>query len=221
MKTYKLATSQYKTLIFDCDGVLLNSNEVKTEAFFKTALPYGKKAALTLAEHHKNNGGISRYKKFNYFLEHIVTEHIHGLTLEHLLHSYSEHVISGLLNCEVASGLSELRQKTPHARWLVVSGGDQSELREIFARRELDGLFDGGIFGSPDSKEIILSREQSRGNIAPPALFIGDSKYDYMVANEANIDFVFVSDWTEVNDWRNWCATKKIIALNNLSELIS
>ncbi|NLC22432.1 MAG: HAD family hydrolase, partial [Halomonadaceae bacterium] len=30
----------YLTLVFDCDGVVLDSNRVKTEAFYQATLPY-------------------------------------------------------------------------------------------------------------------------------------------------------------------------------------
>jgi len=51
-------------------------------------------------------------------------------------------------------------------------------LREVFTQRDLAPLFDGGIFGSPDTKDSILSRELANGNIQPPALFLEDSRYD-------------------------------------------
>ena len=60
-----------------------------------------------------------------------------------------------LRDCEVAPDLIELRQATPDVRWMIISGGDQAELREIFAQRNLTGLFDAGIFGSPDNKDLI------------------------------------------------------------------
>lgn len=60
---------EYKTLVFDCDRVILNSNKVKTEAFYQSALAYGEQAAQALVEYHIANGGISRYKKFAYFLD--------------------------------------------------------------------------------------------------------------------------------------------------------
>ena len=30
----KMILNKYKTLIFDCDGVILNSNQLKTKGFF-------------------------------------------------------------------------------------------------------------------------------------------------------------------------------------------
>ncbi|EPN6726158.1 HAD family hydrolase [Pseudomonas sp. GD03817] len=209
----------YSTLVFDCDGVLLDSNKVKTQAFYEAALPYGATAAQALADYHVANGGVSRYKKFSYFLENIVHVQVEGVTLENLLDCYAKHVRSGLLSCSVADGLQELRDKTPNTRWLIVSGGDQAELREIFAHRNLDTLFDGGIFGSPDIKEDILAREQGSGNITFPALFIGDSKYDYKAAREAKIDFIFMSDWSEVTNWKEWCMENEIYSLAKISSL--
>ena len=63
---------RYSTLLFDCDGVILDSNRLKTSAFFTAALPYGMRAAEALVEYHRENGGISRYRKFTYFLQEIV-----------------------------------------------------------------------------------------------------------------------------------------------------
>lgn len=60
--------NQYKSLIFDCDGVILHSNKIKTEAFYKVALRFGKVAADKMVDYHVRNGGISRYKKFEWLL---------------------------------------------------------------------------------------------------------------------------------------------------------
>ncbi|AUA32244.1 HAD family hydrolase [Pseudomonas sp. SGAir0191] len=217
MKTPGIGLENYKTLIFDCDGVLLNSNKVKTESFYRAAIPYGESSAQALVNYHIANGGISRYKKFSHFLENIVSEHIEPHTLDVLLNNYAESVKSGLMTCEVVGGLRELRRKTENARWLIVSGGDQAELRQIFSQRGLLDLFDGGIFGSPDIKEDIVRRELERGNIVRPAIFFGDSRYDYKVSLEAQVDFLFMSDWTEIPNWQQWCLENEIESLNSIS----
>lgn len=190
--------SKYKTIVFDCDGVVLNSNLIKTQAFYKTALPYGEQKAQALVKFHVENGGISRYKKFEFFLKDIVQADSLGC-LEALVHTYADFVYQDLLNAEVTEGLKVCREKTPYANWLIVSGGDQSELRKVFHERGLDDLFDGGIFGSPCTKTEILQRELSSGIIRPPTLFLGDSRYDELVAKEAGFDFAFVSAWTEAD----------------------
>ena len=210
----------YQTLVFDCDGVVLNSNKVKTDAFYQAALPYGEAAAKALVDYHVARGGISRYKKFEWFIQNIVADNP-GPNLDQLLALYAAEVRHGLLNCNVAAALVELREKTRNANWLIVSGGDQHELREVFAERGLAQLFDGGIFGSPDSKDVILERELSNGNITKPALFLGDSKYDYQASTAAGLDCIFLTDWTEVKDWQDFCTVNCIKSIPSLKHLLS
>jgi phosphoglycolate phosphatase-like HAD superfamily hydrolase len=157
-------------------------------------------------------------------LEQIVPTHTISppdIDLDTLLQSYAAQVRHGLLNCQVAESLQLLRERTPESRWLIVSGGDQTELREVFATRGLADLFDGGIFGSPDTKDQILAREIQNGNIENPALFFGDSKYDYQAATTAGLDFLFISSWSEVTDWDKWCHEQKIPNESNISKIVS
>jgi phosphoglycolate phosphatase-like HAD superfamily hydrolase len=210
---------KYKNLIFDCDGVLLNSNKIKTEAFYQAALPYGADLAQSLVAHHVANGGVSRYRKFSNFLDKIVPVGKIGPDLEELLGIYASRVNEGLMNCEVDSGIFSLRELTPSTPWFIVSGGDQAELRKVFAARKLDYLFDGGIFGSPDSKDLILKRELSAKRMNEPGLFIGDSRYDHQASQRAGLDFIFISHWTELDDWDAYCKEHKILSFDNLEDL--
>ncbi len=212
--------SHYKTLVFDCDGVILDSNKVKSDAFYKAALPYGEDAANTLLKYHRNTGGVSRYKKFRYFLDHIVDKELTEHGYETLLEAYAKAVVQGMIECEVAQEIHPLRKVTNDMKWLIVSGGDQKELRNIFRQRGLDWLFDGDIFGSPDTKETILEREILNSNIELPALFLGDSKYDYQASTLSGLDFIFISDWTEVKEWKSWIKNNKIGCVSSISLLL-
>ncbi|MEA1987684.1 MAG: HAD family hydrolase, partial [Pseudomonadota bacterium] len=126
----------------------------------------------------------------------------------------------GLMQSAIAPGVLELRKQTSQASWLIVSGGDQDELREVFAARGLLNLFDGGIFGSPDDKDVILKRELETQTIHAPALFLGDSKYDFQASNRAGLDFVFLTDWTEVKDWATFQNQHAFPVVNNVASLL-
>lgn len=208
---------RYRTLVFDCDGVLLDSNRVKTDAFFSAAVGYGEVAALSLVDYHKRNGGISRFRKFEYFLTEIVGVGVDDIELRELLDAFSREVRGGMLSCPVSPALPVLRRVYPETRFMVVSGGDQSELREIFLARGIDAIFDGGIFGSPETKEAILERELAAGHILLPALFIGDSRYDHEAASRFGIDFLFVSSWSEFSEWRAYQARHGFPAVADLA----
>ena len=209
------------TYIFDCDGVILNSNKVKTNAFYNAGLTYGQKKAELLKKYHVENGGISRYLKFEYFLRDIVQKDFCADEIEILLTKFGDEVKKGLLASNVAEGLKEFRDKTRGSRWMIVSGGDQKELREVFEQRGLIEMFDGGVFGSPATKEEILEREMLNHNIIMPALLFGDSKYDHFAAVCAGIDFMFVSNWTEVDEWMSWTAQNNINYIHQLSDFLS
>lgn len=215
--------TEYKTLVFDCDGVVLDSNKLKTDAFYEAALPYGEAAAQALVDYHLINGGISRYKKFALFLGEIVPAHATGTDrpdLDALLDRYAKQVQEGLLACNVAAGLKALREKTAHARWLIVSGGDQAELRVVFSQRGLADFFDGGIFGSPNTKEEILAREVASNNIQQPAILIGDSRYDYKAAESSGLEFIFLTQWTDFFDWPSYCLDNNIVVASSLKDII-
>jgi phosphoglycolate phosphatase-like HAD superfamily hydrolase len=217
----KINLTQYQTLIFDCDGVILNSNKIKTQAFYDVAKVYGHKPAQKLKDYHVQNGGISRYEKFQYLIKNILQKPIETQELNKLLSNFSKEVKKALLICEVAKNIKELRDKTRNTKWLIVSGADQAELRDVFEQRGLDGYFDGGIFGSPDNKNTILKREKNKENITGKSLFIGDSMYDYQVSIASDMDFIFLTAWTDFYKWEHYFKGKYVQSFKSLSELIS
>jgi phosphoglycolate phosphatase-like HAD superfamily hydrolase len=212
---------QYQTLVFDCDGVVLDSNQLKTEAYYRVAVGFGAnhEQAQALVDYHVRLGGISRFIKFRYFLDEIMHQPVTDESMAILLESFAEEIHRELLTCEIAPGLMELRELTRRARWMLVSGGDQTELRDLFAERGIDELFDAGIFGSPDNKDVILEREAANGNLAKPAVFFGDSRYDHEASTRAGLDFIFASYWTELQNWQAYCREHHITVLSQLRGL--
>ena len=56
-----------KNIIFDFDGVILDSVSCKTDAFYELYLPYGKTIAEKVKNYHIKNNGTSRFEKFKYW----------------------------------------------------------------------------------------------------------------------------------------------------------
>lgn len=209
------------TLVFDCDGVILDSNRIKTDAFRSVALRYGPDVAEALVQFHVQNGGVSRYRKFEHLLVNILGQVRDEKEVQTLARAYGECVYNELLQCDITSGLHELRKATADQAWMVVSGGDEVELRRVFAARGLDALFDRGVHGSPATKDVILQRELSSDNLKRPALFVGDSRYDHEAAKRAGLQFVFVHGWSEFQGWQAYCATHQIPIIEKLADLRS
>ena len=218
----KIDIKKYKSLVFDCDGVVLDSNIVKTEAYFRTAKNLGATdiQAQALVDYHIKLGGISRYHKFDWYLREVLQNPVTEAAIQALLDGFSQELEVGLMQCDLAKGLFTLREKTD-SNWMILSGGDQQEIRDLFAKRKIAHMFDGGLFGSPDNKDVVLAREKANGNISQPALFLGDSKYDFEAATRAGLDFIFISDWTEVPDWQAFCAVNNITVVPNIAQLLA
>lgn len=215
-----LDLKQYRALVFDCDGVLLNSNEMKSRAFHAVATRFGAELADRFLAYHQAHGGVSRYVKFRYLVEHMLGLPGDGDLVEVLLEDYAREVRSGLLTCDEAPGLRSLREHTANAAWSVASGGAEAELRDVFQARGLDALFDGGIYGSPTNKFDILRRIFADGSLSRPALFLGDSQYDHECAVANDLEFVFVSGWTEFREWRKYCADHGVDAVDSPAQLL-
>lgn len=213
---------QYRTLVLDCDGVILNSNHLKIDAYFATAINFGanEQQAQALVDYHIKLGGISRFVKFQYFLSDILQQPVRQQDVDTLLADFGREVRRRLASCEIAPGLADLRAASADANWMVISGGDQLELRAIFEERDIAHWFDAGIFGSPDNKDEILARELQAGNIRQPALFLGDSRYDHQASTGAGLDFIFLHAWTDVPQWREYCDQHHITVRADIADVV-
>jgi phosphoglycolate phosphatase-like HAD superfamily hydrolase len=212
-----LDLTKYRTIVFDCDGVLLDSNKLKTEAFREVAKRFGESVAEELVKFHLKNAGASRYKKFAYLLEEILGVRASKEIVDELSREFSSRIWEGLLSCSIPSGLSKLRAETIRSRWMVLSGSDQIELRRLLCLRGVEGFFDAGIFGSPETKDEIIERLRLNGDILEPTLFLGDSRYDHEVAVRNGFEFIFVSDWSEFSEWAYYVAEQRLLVINSLN----
>ena len=212
--------TDYASWVFDCDGVLLDTNGLKTDAFYQVARPYGDAAAQALVDYHTANGGISRFKKFDYFFRDILGRSDCDGETTLALDAFAQIVRDGYASAREADGLRDVLDRLVGAgkRCFVVSGGLQDEVRDAMAAKGLSHYF-SGVFGSPDTKEEILRRELTKPGDATktdmnrPAVFIGDSRYDHVAASAFGLDFIFASGWTEFADWKTYFQDKDIRAV--------
>ena len=213
----------FKYLLFDCDGVILNSNKIKTDAFGESVIEFGDKSAQELIKYHSERGGISRYKKFEYFIKKNFQENNSRnkkLTIKKLAERYSKIVRGKLEICQSNLDILNYRDKSK-AVWFIVTGSDQEELKDILKHRNILTIFDGGVYGSPKSKDEIFSDLIENKKIIPAeSIYFGDSKYDYLSAYKFNINFAFLSMWSEFKNIREYAKRNNIEIFNNFNEIL-
>lgn len=189
-------------VLFDCDGVVLDSNAIKTEAFRVALAGEPEDRVEALVTHHRATGGVSRYEKLNrYFSEAGRVGADLEAALAAALARFGEHVRAALRGCPMVPGADDVLTRLTGAsrRVYLVSGGDESELRDVFAERGLSRHFEA-IMGSPTPKDKHLSRLREEGVFEAGGIFLGDARLDMEVADAFGLDFVFVagvSDWAE------------------------
>lgn len=210
--------SIYKTIVLDCDGVVLNSNQTKVDAYYNTAKRMGgtDEQAQAFVDYHIKLGSIPRNDKIRYYITEIIKQPLTTELFQAFMDTFTVILDETLMQCEVAPALMDLKQKTAQAQWMLMSGGDQEELRNIFPRRGLDTLFELGIYGGPTKKNEHLARLIADGSIQFPALFVGDSRFDHQASTGAGLDFIFVADWTDMPDWKAYCQEYQVTVCHHL-----
>lgn len=216
-----------QTLIFDCDGVILNSNGLKNSVFEELASEWGQDATDRFLSLISESPGQSRVHLFDHFVRRILPAvgYIHPLDyqsrlLSRLISNFSKMVSVALLESEMVEGLHDLRQQFSTQTWLVASAGMADEIRSVFEKKNILGLFDGGIFGAPSSKPEIFWQLKAAGVINQPSVFFGDSISDYEAAMQSHIDFIFVSGWTSCKNWVQFFQERRVPVIDSVVDLI-
>jgi phosphoglycolate phosphatase-like HAD superfamily hydrolase len=193
-------------VIFDCDGVLLDSNQLKINAFRQTLTINGfdEQAIAAASVWQSKSFGMSRY--------HLFKEMMNGrfgvppeVTVERLLADFGDLCAEGYLAVPEVPGLREtLLALAGYANLYVVSGSDQEELRSIFHRRNLAEHF-VSVFGSPRTKieniDLVLkSHHEAFGVMPRNVLFVGDAVADLDAAVATGCSFAFMAPYSTVKD---------------------
>lgn len=180
-----------KAIIFDFDGVIADSNNVKTDAFVQLFMAYPENIRELIRKFHLQNGGMSRFDKFRYIYKNILKEKLPEEKFDKLCRDFNAIVIDGVISAPIFDGVLEfLRKNQGIYEMYIVSGTPQLEIKEIVQKRNLGAYF-LGIYGSPASKkEIIDGIILGKGYKREEVIFLGDSINDYEGAIGAGVNFV-------------------------------
>jgi len=165
--------------------------------------------------------GISRLVKFQHLFTGILGREAQDGELDRVPDQFAQAAKARLLECAQAPRLLEVSEAVAKTGPVyVVSGGMQDELRDVFKLRGIDQHF-AVIYGSPDSKAEIFTRERAAGAMPDPLAFVGDARCDHETAKQFGLDFIFASDWTDVVGWSDYVADQGIRTIGAIDELLS
>lgn len=183
--------SNYKTILWDFDGVIMDSMPVRDKGFEIVLKNYPQEQVALLMEYHRNNGGLSRYNKFRYFFEEILKETITESEIKVFAEEFSVVMLQNLLDSKllIEDSLKFIKENYLKYKMHIVSGSDGNELRHICETLGLSQYFIS-IHGSPTpKKELVKNVLIENKYVKEQTCLIGDSFNDLEAATFNDIVF--------------------------------
>lgn len=180
-----------KQILWDFDGVILNSNKVRDLGFERVLMHYPEKHVQELLIFHRKNGGLSRYVKFRYFFSEIIKKCFSEDEIMQLSVNFSE-IMRVLLvnrNLLISDTINFIKKYHKNYQMHIVSGSDENELQFLCEKLDIIDYFIS-IQGSPTPKtKLIKNLLKAYKCSKEEACLIGDSKNDLDAARSNEITF--------------------------------
>lgn len=182
-------------VVFDFDGTLCDSANVKTEAFYLLYLDdYGPEFAARFRDYHLEHAGISRYDKIRHVEAEWLGNQPTDESVDAIADRYSEIVEEAVVAAPLFDGVRAfLAQDHPGVRFTLASATPTDELRRIADRKGIAEFFDA-IEGSPRSKQAILEEYLTDYGMQPDdVVMIGDQPSDLDAARAVGTEALAIA----------------------------
>ncbi len=204
-----------KIIIFDFDGVLVDSVDIKTRAFARLFQDKSPEIVKAVVAHHLAHGSMSRFDKIRYYYKEFLKQPLTDDMLNSLCSRFAEIVVEEVIRAPYIKGAKDfLDNYSKLYECYVVSGTPEDELREIIKRRNMNNYF-RGVYGAPRKKGEIIKEILDTTNCNPQeAVFIGDDLPDYDAVKVNGVKFIGV-----VGDENSLLCSLDITKIPDLSSL--
>lgn len=182
---------KYSAIIFDFDGVLVESADIKTKAYAELFKEYGHEVVEQVVQYNLVQGGLSRFEHFRYFYKEILKKSLSEDEEIQLADKFSRLVERAVIQAPWVPGVIDfLTTYADDMDFYIASGTPEEELLRIIEARKIKHYFKG-IHGAPKKKASIITNILSESNLeAEEVVMIGDTMTDYEGAMLAGINFI-------------------------------
>ncbi len=189
---FKELVKKYENFIFDFDGVIMDTVEIKNKIFYDFFLPYGKNVAKKIQNYHIQNLGINRFVKFKYIFENIIQNNITEDSIKKKIDLFSISIKKKLEKSKKINGFDKFISNLSlnNKDCFIISSAPIFELDFLIKKNNLYSHFIK-YYGSPKNKYENLKLLIDEFNIElNSSVYFGDTKSDLIFAEKNNIDFV-------------------------------
>jgi phosphoglycolate phosphatase-like HAD superfamily hydrolase len=209
------------TIIFDFDGVIVDSVDIKAQAFCHVFREQPQEIRRQILDLHMNRAGTPRREKFRIIYKEFLNQPVDAVEVEKLSMEFSEFCVDKIVKVPYVDGAFEFISQYHRTYDLfVASSAPELELRDIVNRRGIAGFFKG-VFGTPRTKlEICRAILEQKQLLPQQVAVIGDSISDYDVARQCGTHFIGRID----NNSKDLLASEplqiKLCDLSNLNDVL-
>lgn len=184
------APAPLRSLILDFDGVILESNGLKTDVFREVFGRFPEHADEMMRWHYAHIS-TSRYQKFEHLVFNLLGRKDESALVDELASEFSSLVFERMCSCAFVPGAIEfLDEASARVAVDLASVTPEPELLKILAIRDLRKYF-RRVFGCPPwtKPQAVAEVVGALGGAARLAL-IGDSPGDRTAADSAGVEFI-------------------------------
>jgi len=181
-------TSPIRLVVFDFDGTLCDSADVKTEAFHALYLDErGPEFAEAVRRYHLDNAGVSRYAKIRHIESAMIGVEPTPDRIDQVAARFSDLVERAVIEAPLFPGVTSFLERSHRLVPLAIASATPTEeLARIVAAKDIARYFTS-VEGSPRSKgDILRSIVSSSGVDAGETVMVGDQPSDLAAAEAAS-----------------------------------
>ena len=187
---FSLSMPNIKAIIFDFDGVILDSVDAKTQAFTELYGHYGEAVVQKVVKHHESNGGISRFEKISHYHSNYLGKELSEVEVDNIADQFSQLVLDKVLSSPYVPGAEAFIKKNTKYDLFISTGTPQGEIEYILQELNIREYFKN-VYGSPTSKDLHIKKILADTSLLPNEfIFVGDSMIDYYAARTNSVTFV-------------------------------
>jgi len=182
--------SLIRIVIFDFDGVIIESADIKIEAFEELFSKHGKSVGRKAKCYFAKHPGMYRSERIKQCYSIILNKEITSNDLEQELDNYKDLVLTKILSAPWVKGIKFFLENNRKYELYIVSAAPQDEVQFIAEKRDITRYFKG-IYGGPLRKNDAIDKIRSLEDCSrKEMMFIGDAISDYHAATKSGAAFI-------------------------------
>ena len=183
------ALRNFDVVIFDFDGVIIDSNIVKEKTFQRVFHNLNAEQNAYVSAYHHDNLGVPRSEKIAHLYRYFYEKEIAAQALNQLCLRFSEVSLRELSSRQylISDTISFVREIHSQKRLYVASAASEDDVIYLCKKHNINQFFEA-TFGSPQSK-IALVENICGKNLGDKICLVGDSIHDFLAADANGVDF--------------------------------